>query len=180
MAEVLENIYAQAMYELCEEQDCCAGAFEELTALEKVFDDNEDLVRTLRSPLIAFEDKQNILINIFSGRVSDTVLDFLCLVTQKGRAGCIGAICREFKKIYYAKNNILEVKVTTSQPLSERLEEKLVAKLENILGKKIELKKEVDPSIIGGIIVKYDNTELDSSVRGRLDRLRGQIDSVIA
>lgn len=180
MAESVRNIYAKAVFELCEERQITAEAYEELEAVGVVFDQNEDFVRLLRSPLIEMKEKQSLLEKAFAGRVSDTVFDFLCVAVEKGRADCISDICREFKALYYKQQNILEVKVTTAMELSDRLTEKLKNKLEQTLGKTVIMKLSVDKSLIGGIVVKYDNTELDSSVRGRLDRLKAQIDGVIA
>ncbi len=180
MAGGVNNVYAEAMFQLCEEQGSLEAVFEELNAVGEIFEENTDLVKLLKSPLIGFDEKTRVIENVFGGKISDVAFDFLCLVTQKGRADCISGICREFKKLYYKKNNILEVSVVTASPLSERLERKLKDKLSATLGKKIIMQKSVDKSLIGGIIVRYDNSEIDSSVSGRLEKLKEQIDSVIA
>ena len=180
MAESLVNVYAQAMLELCCEQGIEAQADEELEAVGSILADNEEFVKLLKSPLIGMSEKKAMLEKTFGGSISDTVLDFLCLTTEKGRAGYITGICREYRKLYYAKQGILEVSVITAMPISAELEQKLKDKLEATLGKRIIMKPSVDKSLIGGIIVRYEGAELDSSVRGRLDRLKSQIDSIIA
>ena len=81
--------------------------------------------------------------------------------------------------MYYDKKNILEVTATTVQPLSEKLREKLVQKLEGASGKSIILHEKQDKSILGGIVLRYGNTQIDSSVRTKLDKIKAQIDSAI-
>lgn len=178
MAESVKNVYANAMFQLCEEQGCCDEVFEELDSARVIFRDNEELVRLLASPLIENDEKRNVLEKIFGGRVCASTLDFFCVVTEKGRAAFLESICDEFKQLYYKKNNIVEVSVITAKPLSARLRDRLDGKLAATLGKKIIMHESVDASIIGGIIVRYDNSEMDSSVRGQLDKLKAQLDSV--
>ena len=180
MAESVKKIYAEAMFQLCEERGIIRQASEELETVGAVFEQNPDFVKVLRSPLVDMEEKKKLLENVFAGQLSDTAADFLCVVTEKGRADCVPDICREFKALWYRQQNIIEVSVTTAMPLSEALEQKLHRKLEETLGKTVIMHTAVDKALIGGIIVKYDNTELDSSVRGRLDRLKSQIDGIIA
>lgn len=180
MAESLRNIYAEAVFELCCEQGIEEKAAAELEAVGEIFEENEEFVKVLKSPLVAFGEKKQLLENVFGGKVCDTVFDFLCLVTEKGRAGFVPQICGEFKALYYKKQGILEVSVITAMPMSEALAQKLKAKLESTLGKKVIMKQSVDKSLIGGIVVRYEGAELDSSVKGRLDRLKSQIDSIIA
>ena len=180
MAESLKNIYAEAMFELCEERGITAAADEELEAVGTLFSENGEYSKLLNSPLVDFDSKKKLLSSAFEGKVSDTVFDFLCLVTEKGRAGYVPQICKEFRALYYKKQGILEVSVITAMPMSDMLSEKLKAKLETTLGKKVIMKAKVDKSLIGGIVVRYEGSELDSSVRGRLDRLKSQIDGIIA
>ena len=180
MAECLENVYAKAMFELCREQGCCDEVYRELEQCEVVFRDNEDFLSILSSPLISLSDRIDVLEKVFNSRVSGIVLDFFCVVTEKGRARFLPSICTEFKRLYFKDRNILEVKVVTAVPLSSALSMKLKEKLEKTLNKKIIMHESTDRGLLGGIIVRYENSEIDSSVRGRLGKLKLQINSVIA
>ncbi|MBR6872190.1 MAG: ATP synthase F1 subunit delta [Ruminococcus sp.] len=179
MAESLKNVYAEAVFQLCCERGIEASAAEELEAVGSIFEDNEEFVKVLRSPLVSFDEKKQLLEKVFGGKVCDTVLDFLCLTVEKGRAGFIPQICEEYKQLWYKKQGILEVDVVTAMPMSSELSEKLKQKLEKTLDKKVIMKQSVDSTLIGGIIVRYEGAELDSSVRGRLDKLRSMIDGTI-
>ena len=81
--------------------------------------------------------------------------------------------------MYYQKKNILEVTATTVQPLSDKLRKKLVDKLQSVSGKTVILHEKLDKSILGGIVLRYANTEIDSSVKTKLDNIKAQIDRII-
>ena len=180
MARSAENVYAQALFELCIEQNSLDGVFEELTALKEIFDENFELLELLSSPSMGEEDKHSLIKNIFEGKVSETVFNFLNVLSDHGRAKYFGKIFEVFRELYNDKKGIMEAEVVTSEPLSAALEAKLKAKLEAQSGKTVRLTKTIDKSIIGGIIVRYSDSELDGSLRKRLDDLRKSIDSCIA
>ena len=82
--------------------------------------------------------------------------------------------------MYNDKLGLLEVTAVTAQPMTEELRKRLTDKLSKTTGRRIVLTEQVDKSIIGGIVVRYGNTELDSSVKTRLDKLKAQITNTIA
>lgn len=189
MAESVGKIYSTALFELCCEQDSpentLENTYEEFKdVVELLYDsgseDCHDLVKLLGSPLISGQDKTGCLDAVFKGRISDMTLDFLCLVADKGRFGQITEIFGEFRKMYNDKMGILEAEAVTAEPLSAELKEALIAKLSKTTGRKVSLTEKTDKSLIGGIIVRYGNTEIDGSVRTRLEKLKAQINGVIA
>lgn len=180
MAETLERVYASALFELCSENNKLTEIFDEMTQVKNIFCENEEYIKLLSSPLISEEDKHEVLDKTFSGKLDDMFFDFLCVLSDKGRMGFFSGIFSEFKEMYNKHMNILEVTVVTSQPMSDRIKDKLIDKLSGTSGKKILLDERVDKSLLGGIILRYENTEIDSSVKGKLDKLKKQIDSTIA
>ena len=180
MAQSVEKVYADALFELCVEDNTLEDTYEELYALKGIFDDNGELLELLSSPSMGEEDKHSVIRNIFEGRVSETTFNFLNVLSDHGRAKYFDKIYEVFHGLYNDKKGILEVEVVTSQPLSQRLEEKLKAKLEAQSGKSVTIRKTVDKAIIGGIIVRYSDSEIDGSLRKRLSDLRKSIDSYIA
>ena len=180
MAQSVEKVYAFALFELCNEENTLKDTYEELGALKKIFDDNGELLELLSSPSMGEEDKHSVLKNIFEGRVSETTFNFLNVLSDHGRAKYFDKIYDVFHGLYNDKMGIMEVEVVTSEPLSEKLEKKLILKLEAQSGKRVLINKTVDKSIIGGIIVRYCDSEIDGSLRKRLSDLRKSIDSYIA
>lgn len=182
MADSIQNVYSTALFELCGEQDCLGTVFDELGEIAKLTfsAENREYAQFLSSPLISAEDKTRSLDTVFGGKISQLTLDFLCLLAEKGRFSYLPQVYEDFRAKYNEKMNILEVTAVTVQPMSAELSAKLKAKLEKVSGKTVVLTEKTDKSILGGIVLKYGNTEINSSVKARLDKLRAQIDNVIA
>lgn len=180
MAETLEMVYASALYELCCENKCLEEIYDEFSQTSKLLAVNDEYLKLLSSPLVDDDDKHEMLDKAFQGKVTDMFLDFLSVLSDKGRINAVQGIYDEFRSMYNKHMNILEVTVTTSEKMSDVIRQKLVDKLASVTGKKIVLDEKIDRSLLGGIVVKYENTEIDSSVKGKLDKLKKQIDSTIA
>ena len=103
------------------------------------------------------------------------VHDFICLVTDKNRISYFGKITDAFIEHYNQHNNITELTVITSIPLKPDLKARLIKKLEQKSGKTVKLNEKVDPSIIGGIILRMGNSQIDNSIKGRLDAVAQQL-----
>lgn len=171
--------YAEALFELSCEQDCLNETFDEMSALSEVFEKTPELVKFLNLPTIEWEEKERVLSETFENRLRWLTYNFLLVISQKGRSGSFCSVFSVFKELYYEKMNILEVVAVTSRPLSDRLKEKLNKKLCEVSGKTVKLKEKTDESILGGIVLSYNNTVLSGSVKDRLDKLKAQIDSIV-
>ena len=182
MAESVEKIYSTALFQLCAEENMLDIVFGELNDTADILSlpEYKYFCELLASPLISGTDKTKALKSVFEGKISNLSLDFLCVLTEKGRIRYLTAVQNEFRSMYYEERGIMEVEAITSRSLSDALRNKLVNKLQSVSGKKILLTETVDRSILGGIVLKYGNNEIDSSVKSQLDRLKASIDNVIA
>lgn len=180
MAGTLENVYADALFEIAEEENSLDITMDELSGLAEIFDGNPELVKLMDVPTVSIQEKKKILSGIFENKVSQTVFNFLNVLADNGRIRYFIAISRRFREKYNDRNNILEVTACTTQPLSDRLKNKLTDKLASLSGKKIVLIEKIDSSIMGGIVLSYGNSRLDASVRMRLENMRRSINSIIA
>ena len=164
MADSIGNIYGNALFEVCCEENCLDEVYGELGSIRDILfsQGQEEYVELLASPLVTENEKRAALEKVFMGRIQPVTLNFLCLVSEKGRIRFLPEICAKFKELY------------------EKLRDKLVAKLEAVSGAKIVLVEKVDKSLMGGIVLRYSDTEIDGSVRTRLDDIKAQIDGVIA
>ncbi|MGN0614402.1 MAG: ATP synthase F1 subunit delta [Porcipelethomonas sp.] len=167
------KLYAQALFELSLEAENIEEIHKDINECRKIFDDNPELTALLDSPVILREEKQTVIDKIFGSE--GTVRDFICLVTDKNRINYFGKMTDAFNQHYNEYKNIAEMTVVTSVPLSAGARKKLLKKLEEKSGKTVILKEEVDPSIIGGVILRVGNSQIDSSVKGRLETLAQQL-----
>lgn len=176
----LETNYAEALFELCKERENLDEVHLEMSWLAEVLEKNEELLKFLNAPTIEAADRKKVLNNVFEGELSKTAFDFLCVAVDNKRIKYMPKIIESFNSLYNEEKNILEVTAITTIPLSETLREKLIKKLESVSGNTIVLKEKIDKSIIGGIVLEYSNTQIQGSVKHKLDELRERINSVIA
>lgn len=167
------KLYAQALFELSLELDILDKVCTEIKQCRRTFDENPQLVKLLNSPVILKTEKHEVINKIFGE--NGMIHDFICLVTDKNRISYFGKITDAFIEHYNQHNNITEMTVVTSVPLKSELKSKLVKKLEQKSGKNVKLIEKVDPSIIGGIILRMGNSQIDNSIKGRLEAVAQQL-----
>ncbi len=180
MADIVSERYALSLYEIAAEGKKEKAYLDELAQVCGAFDTEPDFLKVLQTPSIALEDKRNVLKNVFEGRIEPYLLNFLMLITEKNRVGLVRDMCRAYKEHYYFENGIIEVRAITAESLPEALSKKLKTKMEAVTGKKVVLENTVDPSIIGGIVVKLGNEQFDTSLRTRLDEIAARLTNTIA
>ena len=180
MADIVSERYALSLYEVAAEEKKEKAYLDELTAVSKAFAREPDFLKMLQTPSIALEDKQNVLRKVFEGRIETFLLNFLMLITEKGRVGLIHDMREAYKEHYYFENGIVEVRAITAKPMSAALTEKLKAKMSAVTGKQVVLETSVDESILGGIVVKLGGEQYDTRLRTRLNKIAARLTNTIA
>lgn len=180
MAELVQHLYANALFETAQlsKVENAQTVSEELVALKEIFLDNTEYVKLLSSPACSREQKIELIEETFKGKLCDYTLNFLKLLIENGRFASILSIIDEYVRIYDANNGIMQITAITATELDSDLKEKLVQKLNSATGKSIKLNTIVDKSVLGGIKLRYDNTEIDSTVKTRLDELKQTIKQI--
>ena len=109
------------------------------------------------------------------GEADELVRNFVRLVAEKGRAGELREIAAELEALVAAEEHVLDVELTTATELSDEEFGRILDRIEQASGQKVQASRSVDPDLIGGIVLQAGSMRLDASVRGRLDRLRQQL-----
>ena len=176
MAKLVSKVYGDALLEAAREKGTLDAVYEEVCALSEIFAAHADLIALLNHPQVVKEEKLQIVENVFTGRVSPEMLGFLTTVVDKGRQTEIPAIFRYFIAQVKELKRIGIAHVTTAVELSEaqkaQVEEKLLATTSY---KSFEMDYRVDPSLIGGMVIRIGDRVVDSSIKNRLDDLRKQL-----
>ena len=144
----------------------------ELQQIIQVLKENQELQIVLNSPVIVPSKKYAIFSQIFSESIGDTTFNFLGVIIKKKREPAIAAICEEYLKLYNQAHNIKVATLTTAQPLSEPLLTKIKGLLEEKTHATVQIKQLVDPEIIGGFLIKFDDNFIDTSVLSKINRLK--------
>jgi F-type H+-transporting ATPase subunit delta len=130
-----------------------------------------ELSALLENPEIESHVKARMLDQVLGG-ADELVRNFVRLVIEKGRAGEIREIAAEFETLVAEQERILDVELTTAHELSETEFGRIIGRIEQASGRKVQATRSVDPNLIGGIVLQAGSMRLDASVRGRLERLR--------
>jgi F-type H+-transporting ATPase subunit delta len=165
--------YATALFELAErkkEVDAISRAFASVNAL---FASNRRIGEFLNSPTIEVDAKKQALRVTLEGRVPPIFLNFLLVVLDKRRQRLLRDVVREYDLLMDEKMGRVNVEVTLAHQPDAGEMQAITSKLAGMIGKSVVPHVHVDPSIIGGIIVRYGDRLLDGSLRRQLLSLRG-------
>ena len=183
MNDKAEKVYSEAFFELCLEEcsDKLPDVLEELDALNGIFGADPDIVKLMSLPTVPVGEKVALMKDIISeGKVSELCGNLLCVLAERGRFNCFGGIVKCFRGLYNEHFKIAEITVTTSQPLTADMAEKIKAKMSEVTGMTVSIREVIDPAIIGGIIIDHGSTRYDGSVKSRLNALKNELGSVMA
>jgi F-type H+-transporting ATPase subunit delta len=171
---LVERKYALALYEAALDkgrlEEVRGGLADFLAAERRV----PELKSVLDNPELDSPSKIELLDDLLKG-VEPLVSNFLRLLAEKERIGALEEVVREFEALVAAGEKRLRVVVTTAKELSEEEASALVERIEAQVGRPVEARRHVDPSLIGGLVVQAGSLRLDASVRGRLERLRTEL-----
>jgi F-type H+-transporting ATPase subunit delta len=171
--------YAAALFQVAKSEDFIEVVEDELYRLKEVLQGNSELREFLSNLQIAPEGKKKAVMEIFGKGISAVTLHHLNLVIDQGRQRKLLPIIEEFFALATAAREKVTAEVITSVPLSEEMAEKLRRALTKGTKKQVFLKARVDPSILGGAIVRVENKIIDGSLRRQLEQMRRAMVKII-
>lgn len=168
----LGTVYAQALLGAAEGAGVTDTILDEFQSFIGVLDRIPKFEAALVSPRVAPEAKGRMLDAAFQARMSRTLLNFLKVVSQHSRLNCLRAMHVATRRLYNELRGRVEVTVRTAERLDAAGIDMVTSRLRAALGAEIELHTQVDPDLIGGIVVRIGDKVFDGSVANRLERLR--------
>ena len=167
--------YAKSLLELAQEQnklEAVTGDMENFKALLE----ERDLYLLLKSPVVGTEKKRQIFKTLFEGKFDKLTSAFLDILAVKVRESYMPEIVNEYLAQYKRLKNISTVTITSTTELDEKTLEAIKAKLldNDTTDKKLEIISIVDPDLIGGFILEFDDKIYDASLSTKLEGLRRQ------
>lgn len=180
MAETAEILYARSLLEAAQEAGCLKEVHMGADTVARLLADNPEYVRLLSSPAVPRQEKIDSISAVFDGRVAPYLANFLKVLVNNNRIAAFQGILKAFDEMASRAEGILAAEAVTAVALTPQLREKLCHKLERITGKKIRLSERIDPSVLGGVLLRYDGREIDGTVRKRLAALKKQLDAASA
>jgi F-type H+-transporting ATPase subunit delta len=166
--------YAEAAFEVGLRDHTVEAWRAELDAAASIASD-ERVGRMLANPAVPLETRYEMAEQLF-GKVADTpALNLVKLMIRRGRIHELPRLAAEFRRLDNARQGITLATATSAAPLTKDEIEALTRRMEQFTGGRVELDVQVDPSLLGGVVVRVGDRLIDGSVRGRLERLRNQL-----
>lgn len=162
--------YARALFEAAVETGREEAVLNELRFVEKMLAVHPALRRMLSAPTLTEREKLEVLDAVFADKLGELTLLFLQLLARKAQTGLLAEIAASFAGQVYRRHGILTVEAVTPQALPPKVADDLPAKLARMTGKTVVLTQQIDPSLLGGILLRMGGRQLDMSLKARLAR----------
>lgn len=173
MAEIaVVRRYAHALFQTANRDSAVDQVENDLKAVDEVLRQVPRLARVLKAPTISGSQKRALLEQVFAQRVSPLSLRFLGLLVDRRRESVLTDVYEEYRRLANEHRRILPVQVTAAVPMTDAERDALAAALSRKTGKKVVLQVSIDPSLMGGLMVRMGDTIIDGSVKTRLAQLR--------
>jgi F-type H+-transporting ATPase subunit delta len=161
--------YASALFDIADERHALDQIEGDLQTLKRLLADNADLRGALRNPMFSSHDQGKAVAEIGKAAgLSPVILSFLGVLARNRRLFALDAIADAFLAELARRRGQMSVDVTSAQPLTAEQTERLTEKLNQTLAAKVKVNAKVDPSLLGGLVVKIGSKLIDSSIRTKL------------
>lgn len=167
--------YAEALFLVARAEGRLNEVEDELFRFARVLEGSDELREALTDAHIPASRRQQIVEDLLQGRATEVTSALVSLVVGAGRAHDLTGIIRELVEMSASENDLAVAEVRSAIELTEDQRTRLAAALRQSLGRSVEIKVIIDPTVLGGIITQVGDTVIDGSVRHRLSQLREAI-----
>jgi F-type H+-transporting ATPase subunit delta len=172
--EEIAQVYARSLFQVAKEQGKLDTIREQLGQFAEALAEDQNLQVFFFSPYFSSKEKEEGLDKALDG-ADEILVNFLKLLIENHRMPVIFRVRRAFDALWEDENQLLPVSVTSAVELGKPTIKQIGDRIAEQTGRKVQLSANVDPDILGGMVVRDANTVLDASVRNRLEQLRKQV-----
>ena len=166
--------YAEAVFEIAG-RDHALDRWRDDLRLAAEVTANDTIARAVNSPMKPLSEREAIVEQLLSGRISKPAFNLVRLLVQRGNLDLLGPIAAEYQRLLNRERGIVSALVTSATPLTGDEDTAIRARVAQLTGTTVDVETAVDPALIGGLTVRIGDRLIDASVRGRLERLREQL-----
>jgi len=175
-AEHIADVYAKGLLAATERAGQTATVVDEFDAvMAEVIGRHPKLEAVFDSILVLPEEKEKLIDKTLGGRVSPLLVNFLKVVARHGRLDCLRAIHCQTHVAYDKLRRRIPVRLTTAEPVSAEMAARIAADLRGKLEGEPIIEQEVDPSLIGGAVLRVGDMIYDGSIANQLQELRRKV-----
>jgi F-type H+-transporting ATPase subunit delta len=165
--------YATALFDLARDEKSIDAVKADLDKFEALLAESPDLLRLVRSPVFSSDAQLKALSAVLDkAGIGSTAVKFLKVLTANRRLFAVADVIRAFRALVARFKGEATADVTVAEQLSDKNLDNLKAALKSVTGKDVILNVKVDPSIIGGLVVKLGSRMVDSSLRTKLNSIK--------
>lgn len=165
--------YARSLFELSQDAGTTSATENDLGRFEAMLEGSEDLQRLIKSPVFSSDEQLKALSAVLdSAAIGGLVGNFLRVVAQNRRLFAVPQMIRAFREIAADARGEATAEVTAAHALSADQERALEATLKEVVGKDVTVKVTVDPSLLGGLVVRVGSRQIDTSLKTKLNSLK--------
>jgi F-type H+-transporting ATPase subunit delta len=169
--------YAKSLFKLAIERKELEVVSADMTLINKTIHENPELRSMLKSPIIKSDKKASIIHAIFASNIGTTTAAFLDLIIKKRREMHVEQIARQFVILYLENNGVEEAVVTTAFAIDDTFRQRIIALVvKHCKNDKVVLEERIDPSIIGGFVLRFGDNQIDTSVEREIELLRREFE----
>lgn len=165
--------YASALFELARDENAVDAAGRDLDAFERLIAESPDLARLIRSPVFTAEEQSKAIEAILArAGMAGLAANLIKLAAAKRRLFVLPEIIRAYRVLVARSKGIVPAQVRLAEEPSPRILDEIKAALREVAGREIDLSVKIDPSLIGGMVVKVGSRMVDASLKTKLNSLR--------
>ena len=165
--------YASSLFELALESNTLSEVAAALDNFQALIDESDDLKRLVLSPVFGSNEQLKAITAIIDrAGISGLAGNFIKVAASNRRLFAIPGMIRSFREIYARHRGEVSAEVTSAHALTAAQETELKAALKGVTGKDVAINVAVDPSILGGLIVRLGSRQIDTSLRTKLSTLK--------
>lgn len=179
MAELISTTYSSALFDVCVEENKVDEFMNEMLFINDSIKNNKEFFEILKTPRININEKKKIIDDVFSDKVNKEIVNFIKILIDKRRIGYITDIADEFERMACEYKGIVKAKAYSSICLNDDQIKKLERKLSEQSGKTVEIENIVDKSLLGGVMIKFNDIVIDGTLKGKLEDLQNNLNRII-
>lgn len=170
-AQIVEP-YAEALMSLAKEQNLTEQFGGNVNFILELLQSSTELQDFFTNPFVNAESKKSVLRQLAQSEVHPLFLNFLMLLVDRRRIFALEGVCQQFRVLLRELNNTVLAEVTSTLELTEEQRNAVIQKVQAMTSAaSVELETKIDPSLIGGVVIKIGSQVLDASIRGQLRRI---------
>jgi F-type H+-transporting ATPase subunit delta len=174
-ANLVARIYAETLLRLAEREQAIEDVDAGVAKLAELLAQDERFARFLAAPQIAASAKRAVVERALGDRLPPALVRFLRLVIEKHREPMLGEILGAWRELQDVRANRMTATLVTAAAVDDAMREGVRVALEGVTGKHVVLGVEVEPALLGGVVIRFGDTVVDGSIRSRLAALRQRL-----